>query len=268
MHCIFKAITCVLVLYSSLHSGPYKPELSELIDYHNPDEVKLAVKSIMKKSNMDDSELKILYSPGVGHYDGFIPTSIDLSEIYKINNHNKKFIYQHGRIVEVFNLKKDGKSEDAIWYNKKGLPVLNHRSGSSYILGIYDEKNRIKEVYTFSTKFKLLHYQLFEYKLNELCKRMYKANKDIMHTIIYANNAVYLLQDGERKRINTGSRQTYFDMPKRFGLKPIYYTATKRAIKPMFTGEGKVNQNPKIVDESCDLCLETVKCVLCSEKKK
>lgn len=198
-------------------------------DYQNPAAVKQLIEQIIRQPQPQPQSNALYYSCCVSHFDGFIPTSYSLDTSYDKTNHHYRFTFQDGRVTKCEYVEESGKVSGTfvVWNNNAGAPVLTaacQENGdcSWYMYAEYDPSGKIHAIYRFNSSFELQYNQEFSYEGSATRIKEVRANSNSVTETLYENGEVFLIANGQKRKVNKGTREQSIRAPVKFGLKPLY----------------------------------------------
>jgi hypothetical protein len=142
------------------------------------------------------------------------------------NKHHYRYTYHDGRLVTCTFLGDPEEITDSIWYNSAGAPVLKCRFSQGlcigYMYAVFDRARRIQKIYRFSVSYDFNGYKEFIYPGDSTLIRDFDRNSAPGLETLYENGEVFLIRNGNKRKVNNGTRARLICRPVKFGLKPIY----------------------------------------------
>lgn len=193
-----------------------------------PAEVRRLIEEIMGQPRRQPESVACFYSTGISHIDGLIPYCFDMTESFDLSKPHNKYTYHDGRLAKCESFDGNGRltSLDAIWNNRVEAPVLvvYFKDGGvcEYTYAEYDDLGRLQAYYRFDKSFQLLFCNMFSYRKDSTSVKRFDKNSALVMEHIYEDGGVFRITNGERVRVNTGTREDSIRGPVKHGLKPVY----------------------------------------------
>jgi hypothetical protein len=215
---LVSAVVCQLALSATLAA-----------DYRNPSEVKRLLEQTLRQPQAPPGPTAYYYADDTAHFDGLIPFSYNFVQSYEATKPHYKYTCQDGRIIKCEYLDGTGKSSGyfGVWYNSSGAPVLSTYFGEDglatwYVYAEYGASGKIQATYRFSASFELRSYEEFSYEGSSMRIKRFRWNGIPEGETLYEDGGVFLIKNGEKRRINNGDRAQEIRALVKFGLKPFY----------------------------------------------
>lgn len=228
-----------------IDSARIQPE--KQIDFWDPAAVKPLLEEALKPTDRKPTDVKILYTRGVGHFDDFIPGSAHFDEQQPESSHHR-FTFHYGRVTLCESIDDAGKlaGHQSVRYNRRGAPFATGMFDAAgpaafYKYATYDGVGRLAQIYTFGPEFELRFFEEFDYRGEALDIRRMDRDRKLQFVTIYEAGGVFLVMDDMKRKVNEMDRDDAIRGPVKFGLKPYYpgyEVAVDEQVKPNDNANG------------------------------
>jgi hypothetical protein len=199
------------------------------VDYRNPLEVQRLLEQRLRQPQAPSAPPVYYYADGVAHFDGLIPFSPTFVQSYDATQPHYRFTCQDGLIIKCEYRDGTGKGTGyfGVWYNNAGAPVLSTYIGEDgqstwYEHAEYGASGKLQATYRFSATFELRSYKQFSYEGSNTSIKRFRADGTADGETLYEDGGVFLINKGEKRRVNTADRAKEIQTLVKFGLKPFY----------------------------------------------